>query len=106
LEIIFPVIAIDGRLFQCSLEKTGKISISETASATLLWRNALPPLSETIIDLQTPSSLAGFAKQSFLAADAFLTSYYTLVQETLAQIKERERREFKFADNTPLRHPK
>jgi hypothetical protein len=88
VELIFPVIAIDGRLFQCNLDDTGDISVTEITWATLLWRNALPPLSNTIIDVQTASSIDSFAGQSFEAARTLLTEYYDLVAKTLVRFKK------------------
>ena len=88
LELIFPVIAIDGHLLECKLDEKGGVSLTKITWATLLWRNALPPLSTTIIDVQTTSSIENFATQSFEAARALLTDYYDLVEKAFVRVKK------------------
>jgi hypothetical protein len=88
VELIFPVIAIDGRLFQSNLDETGEISVTEITWATLVWRNAMPPLSTTIIDVQTRTSIDSFAAQSFEAAHTLLTDYYDLVDRAFVTVKK------------------
>jgi len=89
VELIFPVIAIDGRLFRCWLDEANVLSVGEVASGTLLWRNAFGHLGHTIIDIQTTSSLEEFAAESYESAFTLVTNYYETARGILAERSKR-----------------
>jgi len=79
VEIIFPVIAIDGRLFKCWLDEATVLSVSEISYGSLLWRTPFGHLSNMIVDVQTAASIEEFATESFESARTLLTNYYDTV---------------------------
>lgn len=81
VEFIFPVIAIDGRLFECHLSEKEDIDVSEISSATLRWRNPITSVLHTLIDVQTSVSIDGFASESFQAAKKMIFDYSTAIIE-------------------------
>jgi hypothetical protein len=85
VELIFPVIAIDGRLFKCWVNEADVISTSEVASGTLLWSKGFGHLGHTIVDVQTRSSIEDFATESYESARALLVNYYETARKILAK---------------------
>jgi hypothetical protein len=93
IEFIFPVIAIDGQLFECHLNDKEDVEISETPSATLLWRNPITSVIHTQIDVQTSSSIDHFAVESFRAAKELITEKSNLILAAREKrVRKRSRR--------------
>lgn len=65
LEFQFPVIAIEGRLFECRLSDNEEIEIKEVSFATLLWNNPIATPVHTLIDVRTDGSISSFAAECF-----------------------------------------
>lgn len=85
VELIFPVIAIEGRLFKCWLDEAEAISVSEVNSGTLRWSQGFGHLSFTIIDVQTVSSIQDFATESYESARTLVVNYYETARKILAK---------------------
>lgn len=72
LEIIFPVVVTEARLFTASLESDSTLSTSEQSSGVLLWRNPLIGSPHTIIHIVSVASLAEFVETASESAKQFL----------------------------------
>jgi hypothetical protein len=84
IEIIFPVVVINGRLFQCILEKgTAEFALTEIPAASLLWRNAPKPHAVAIIDIQTAESIEAFAQRSAIDVKNLLTNQFDAFKSTI-----------------------
>jgi hypothetical protein len=71
-EVLFPVVVIDGYLFECFLDETQKPVVRETQNAVLLWRNQVVLEPHTIIHVTTLSGFEALLDGAVAAADAFL----------------------------------
>lgn len=91
VELIFPVIVIDGRLFECWLDEADVISLTEATSGTLLWRNRFGHLGHTIIDVQTASSIGQFATDSYKSAVTLVRNHYEAARKILAESQNARR---------------
>lgn len=88
VELIFPVIAIEGRLFKCWLDEADVISVGEINSGTLLRSQGFGHLSFTITDVQTSSSIEEFATESYESAHNLVINYYETAGNILAKIRK------------------
>lgn len=73
LEVIFPVVVTEARLFTASLEESLALSICEETSGVLLWRNPLVGRPHTIIHVVTAAALPEFAAIAKESATKFLS---------------------------------
>lgn len=55
--VFFPIVVLDGHLFDCHLGHDGKTVVEELSRAVLLWRNPVVAMPHTIIHLVTLSEL-------------------------------------------------
>jgi hypothetical protein len=67
LEFQFPVIAIEGRLFECHLSENEEVEMKEIKFATLLWNNPIATSVHTLIDVRTEESINLFAAECYQA---------------------------------------
>lgn len=95
LEFIFPVIAIEGQLFECHLGEHEDIELSEISCASLLWRNPITSVIHTHIDVQTDSSITSFAAESFRSAKNLIFDNAGMI------LKAREKRMSKSSRDLP-----
>lgn len=72
LEIVFPVLVTEARLFAASLEENLSLSIREEKSGVLLWRNPLVGRPYTIIHVVTSAALPEFVANVKESAEKFL----------------------------------
>ena len=93
IEFIFPVIAIDGRLFRCRLDEQEGVEVSEIQSATLRWNNPITSVIHTLIDVQTNSSIDTFASESFQAAMTLIFDNSGMIIEARKEIVRNRRRD-------------
>ncbi len=70
--IVFPVIVVDGLLFEASLKTDGSIKLESRDSGTIVWRNRLFQVPHTIVHVVTQSAFSGFATDAFASAHALL----------------------------------
>jgi hypothetical protein len=55
--VIFPVIVIDGRLFECYLDESGGVVVAEIDSCTLVWRSFKASYRESVTTIFTKAAL-------------------------------------------------
>lgn len=60
--ILFPVVVVEGRLFEVYLDDKSKTIINETKNGVLLWRNSLVGMPHTIINIVTSADFDNFVK--------------------------------------------
>jgi hypothetical protein len=87
VELIFPVIAIEGRLFKCWLDEADVVSVNEITAGTLLWSKGSGHRGHTIIDVQTRSSIEDFATESHESARTLLVDYYEKALKILDKVR-------------------
>ena len=59
-EIVIPVVAIDGRLFDCQLGNDNELEIEEIVAGTMLWRRPQGGRTGTIVRIITLQGLSSF----------------------------------------------
>jgi hypothetical protein len=71
--VIFPLVVIDGRLFECGLDtEHGDVNVREVQRSTLVWRNRVVGEPHTIVSVLTLSSLADYLVDARSAAQELL----------------------------------
>jgi len=73
LEVIFPVVVTDARLFTALLKADGELDIQEKTTGVLLWRNPVVNRPHTIIHVVSSIALAEFAETARSSAESFLS---------------------------------
>lgn len=61
-EISFPVVVVDGKLFECFLGHAGKVIIEEIKAGTILWRSPIVGMPHTIVQVVTLPAVDDFLK--------------------------------------------
>jgi hypothetical protein len=74
ITFVFPLVAIDGKLFRCTLQKDAELGVEEIPAATLLWRNPVVDPSHTIVQLLTAGIIDKWAERAAASSTAFLES--------------------------------
>lgn len=72
LQLVFPVVVTEARLFAAALKDDGAVSLKEQTSGVLLWRNPLVGLPHTIIHIVTLPALPDFIAQARETAEKFM----------------------------------
>jgi hypothetical protein len=72
-EIIFPLIVIDGRMFETMLSEKSDLIVNEIESGILLWGNPVVGRRFTIISIVNKKYLDTFCKHAKEAAEKILT---------------------------------
>lgn len=67
--IVFPVVVVDGALYEAYLDEEANVSVEEAESGTLLWRNSLVGMPHTIVNVVTESALARFLDDAISSID-------------------------------------
>jgi hypothetical protein len=91
-KIVFPAIAIEGKLFSCVLQDDASISVSESQHGTLLWRNQFAGEPHTIVTLLVDGELSDFAGRAFIAASKFLSLCESEMLESLHGWNDRQKK--------------
>jgi hypothetical protein len=68
--IAFPVVIIQGRLFECTIRDTTELDIAEVNRATVFWRRPTTQSSQVPVDLVTEKSLEDYAREKFQQCEA------------------------------------
>jgi len=103
-EIAFPLVVLDGRLFEAFLVGDGSTETRETASGTLVWRQQIVGMPHTIIAITTLANLDAFLGQAVETADALLKAADDLpkvlrrAEQTSRRIASRARRRLRLAE--------
>ncbi len=63
-EIVFPVVLIEGKLFECYLSEDNAPILNEIQEGVLVWRNPVVQMPHTIIHILTLDSLPNFLSQA------------------------------------------
>lgn len=66
--IIFPVVVVDGELFECYLDEQGQVSVSEAETGVLVWRNPIVCMPHTIIRISTIDNVPALVQEASEAA--------------------------------------
>lgn len=73
-EISFPVVVIDGLLFECYLNQAGEVETEPISSGTLLWRSPVVKMPHTIVHIVTLPAINEFVKGATETARKLLGS--------------------------------
>jgi hypothetical protein len=71
LEIVFPVVVVGGRLFECSLTDDGELQLQEKDRCVLAWRRGLVHVHD-LIHIVTEAGLPSFAADAKVSAEALI----------------------------------
>jgi hypothetical protein len=69
--VFFPVLVLDGRLFECFL-RDDEIAVAEVEQSALVWRNPTLRVPHSIIHIATTSGLPSLIEEASVTADALL----------------------------------
>lgn len=67
LLVFFPVVVIEGRLFEYFIDQNDDPAVNEIAQGTLLWRNPVVNEPHTIIDVVTLNELPAYVSRAHAA---------------------------------------
>ncbi len=62
-EIFFPVVLVEGKLFECFLNTKNEINLLQTNRGTLIFRNPAVGSDRTVVDVITLDGLPGYLQQ-------------------------------------------
>lgn len=68
--IIFPVVAVQGRLFECCITDSLQLNLEEVQRATVVWTRPTAKSDTVFIDLVTEASLGQYATEKFNQCEA------------------------------------
>lgn len=71
-EIVFPVVVIDGLLFECYLKEAGEVVVEEIEAGTLVWRSPVVGMPHTIVQVVTLPAIGNFVREAFETSYALL----------------------------------
>lgn len=70
--VSFPLVVVDGRLFECALDTERDVRITEVQRSTLVWRNRVVGEPHTIVSILTLTGLADYLVDANDGADELL----------------------------------
>ena len=89
IDIAFPVVVTDARLFTARLGTDASISTAEQSSGILLWRKRFVGMPHTVIHVITVPALSAFVVDAKASAEALIsllsTDYPQQVQDSIIQ---------------------
>jgi hypothetical protein len=68
--IAFPVVIIQGRLFECTIRDTTELDLAEVTRATLFWSRPTAQSSQVPVELLTDATVEDYATQRFQQCEA------------------------------------
>ena len=80
--IVFPVVAVSGRLFEVFLDKNTNVVVEEIENGTLLWRNSIVGAPHTIINLVAEPNFEHFSAKMLPSINKF----FELSEKKFSQI--------------------
>jgi hypothetical protein len=96
---MIPLVILDGRLFECYLDNTNEVIVSEIKASTVLWpMKKTHGIFSTPVTVLTTDSLPSFVQKANEAA-ATLFSYEPLIQK-IRQQGSTDRRKSTYHSNT------
>jgi Holliday junction resolvase len=87
-EIVFPIIVIDGKLFECYFGEDSQVVLSEISSGILIWRNPMVRMPHTIIQVLTLASLEKFVSDARTSTEFLLLSCDSECGQVAKEYKE------------------
>jgi hypothetical protein len=84
--IFFPVVILDGHLFDCHLAERGEPEVIEVDAGVLVWRRPAAAIPRTIIHVVTSGALDMLVEQASRTADDLLGLTPDLVERALGPI--------------------
>lgn len=72
IEVVFPVVLLDGRLFEAYLNGAGELNVAEVESGVLVWRKSAGSAGNTIIRIVTRKALEALVQEAMTTASALL----------------------------------
>jgi hypothetical protein len=90
--IAFPVVAVEGLMFKCALNRDCKLSVREISSATLVQGTPIGNLPRTIVKLITDKNVDAFATTCAASAAQFLSVSEGIIAKHCFETKERAKR--------------
>ena len=63
-EVLFPVVVIDGKLFECYLDSGGEVITGEICTGTLVWRSPVIGMPHTIVHIVTLPAIDSFVQEA------------------------------------------
>jgi hypothetical protein len=91
-EVSFPVVVIDGLLFECHLNQAGEVETEPISSGTLLWRSPVIGMPHTIVHIVTLPAVDKFVQGAIETARTLLGSCNGELEKLLKQIPRNARR--------------
>ena len=82
--IVFPVIVIDGSLFEARLDEYGDIKVQEVVSSYIYWKGMSPWLSSPLIPIISKPALDQFV----IDMNITTTSLLSISEEFMTELKE------------------
>ena len=67
--VSFPVLVIEGKLFECYFDENGLLSPKEVQSSVLFWKGTSPSYSSTLVYVVTKNELPQFVINANEATD-------------------------------------
>lgn len=85
--VIFPIIVIDGKLFQCYLDEASKVSVDEIPYGKMLWGHNGTKRQQKYIQIYTRSALPQLIQHAAEAVEAIKT-YTDIFGKEIQEIAE------------------
>lgn len=76
--IYFPLIVVEGRLFECYTDGPDSMNITEVRKGSLVWRNPVLTAVHSIINVVTPDGLEDFMDRAELTAAQLFEQRHSL----------------------------
>lgn len=75
MEIVFPVVVVEGRLFECFLSDANEIEVRACDRAVLVWRREVVDI-HTIVHVVTSDAFEAFSREAAASADVLLSTAF------------------------------
>lgn len=91
-DIIFPIVLIEGKLFECYLSEDNAPILNEIQEGVLVWRNPVMQMPHTIIHILTLDSLPNFLSQANETIDLLFSREKEIASMSIKAQELRSRR--------------
>ncbi len=88
----FPVVVIDGRLFDCFLTESGEVAVSEIEAGVLHWKTPNPYDAFPFVHVVTKPALGSFIEQvekTGMGLHALINDYVPMLTEAIDRIRNK-----------------
>jgi hypothetical protein len=90
--IVFPVVVVEGKLFEVFLDDSTNVVVDDVDNGTLLWRNPVVGMPHTIVNIVSSSSFEHFSHEALVAIDRLFELTEKQLTESIKRAIERENR--------------